>query len=119
MKKYPDRFKEQRRSVSAQGRAEKEFEEAKNKLSDIQNKKDQRKLDPKEVEQAAENCKEKETLLKTKSINFGKELKQKNRTHHDEVKNVLISLNHARISYHATALQLYTEAYKEILSIQD
>ena len=119
LKKYPDKLKEQRRSLSAQGKIVKDFEESEVRLKRMLSIKDQRNINAKERDEAAQQVEEKKNIMIATNTNLENELSQSCKAHDEDVKNILMQLIHTKISYHAAALQLYTEAFKEILSIKE
>jgi hypothetical protein len=93
--------------------------DSKAKLERIQTTRDQRKIDTRELDEIAKEVQEKEMIFKKKYETCDKEIDEKNKFHQDDVKNLIMLLAHGRIRYHAAAIQNFTEAYKEILNIND
>lgn len=119
LKKCPDRLKDQRRSLSAHGKASKDYEESEKKLNRILSIRDQRNINAKDRDEAAQQVEEKKKMLSNVESNLEKDLKNNSKSHDNDIKNMLMLLSHSKISFHASAIQLYSEAYKEILSIRD
>lgn len=119
IKKYPERIKEQRRSLSACSKVEREMRDSKMKLERIQTTKDQRKIDRKELDEAAKEVEERESIYSKKFYTTTREIEEKDKFHQDDVKNLIMLLAHGRIRYHAAAIQNFTHAYKGILQIND
>ena len=119
IKKYPERIKEQRRSLSACSKVENEMRESKTKLERIQTTKDQRKIDRKELDEAAKEVEERESIYSKRFMTTTREIEEKDKFHQDDVKNLIMLLAHGRIRYHAAAIQNFTQAYKGILQIND
>ena len=119
LKKLPNRLKDQRRSLSAHGKAVKDYEESEVKLQRILSIKDQRNLNLKERSDAAGQVEEKKNIMHSTTNNLEKDLRMSSKMHDEDVKNMIMLISHAKISYHASAIQLYTEAFKEILSIRE
>lgn len=117
IKKYPERLKEQRRSLSACSKTEKDMRDSKTKLERIQTIKDQRSIDSRELDQAAKEFQERESIFRKRTEITDKEIEEKNRKHEEDVKNLIMILAHGKIRFHAAAIQNFTEAYREILSI--
>jgi hypothetical protein len=117
LRKCPERIKDQRRSLSAHGKLAKDYEEKEANLKKIIEKQDQRKVNLMERKLSADKLEEARTIMMSSQQGLEKELKDFNNLHDEEVKNSLMLLTHSKISYHASAIQLYTEAFKEILTI--
>lgn len=117
IKKYPERLKEQRRSLSACSKTEREMRDSKSKLDRIQTIKDQRSIDSRELDLAAKEFQEKESIYKKKTENTDKDIEEKNKVHQEDVRNLIMLLTHGKIRFHAAAIQNFTEAFREILSI--
>ena len=117
IKKYPERLKEQRRSLSACSKTEREMRDSKTKLDRIQTIKDQRSIDSRELDQAAKEFQERESIYKKRTETTDKEIEEKNKRHEEDVRNLIMILAHGKIRFHAAAIQNFTEAYREILSI--
>lgn len=119
LKKYPERLKEQRRSLSACSKAQKDYEESETRLKRLQSTKDQRKVDQKELEGAVTSKEEKKKILAAKQETTEKIIEERNKAHCDDVKNLILLLTHSKLSLHAASIQVYTEAFQEILKIKD
>ncbi|OMJ87009.1 hypothetical protein SteCoe_11336 [Stentor coeruleus] len=119
LKKYPERLKEQRRSLSACSKAQKDYEESEARLKRLQSTKDQRKVDQKELEGAVTSKEEKKKILAAKQESTEKIIEDRNKAHCEDVKNLILLLTHSKLSLHADSLQVYTEAFQEILKIKD
>lgn len=117
LKKFPDKLKSQKRSLSAQQKAKKDVDDSEMNIRNIRNEKDQRRINQEDLKRADTVFQEKKKIYELKKKESDNEIQEIDSKYKSDVKEILTLLTYTKISFHASAIQSYSEAFKEILGI--